>query len=99
MLTDLQLAREKQHEFELWARGHNKELKVDMSVQVLTTGFWPTYKVLSIQHVLHKVFVQGIDITLPEEMEQGVQVFKEFYEDTTKHRFVKTPFVESTCSL
>lgn len=45
MLTDLQLAREKQHEFELWSRSHNKEMKLDMSVQVLTTGFWPTYKV------------------------------------------------------
>ena len=47
MLTDLQVAREKQLEFEGWCRCHGKELQVDMSVQVLTTGFWPTYKVLS----------------------------------------------------
>ena len=45
MVTDLQLAREKQAEFDRWKRDNNKQLPVELSVTVLTTGFWPTYKV------------------------------------------------------
>lgn len=45
MVTDLQLAREKQREFDDWMKDHNREIGIDMGVQVLTTGFWPTYKV------------------------------------------------------
>lgn len=42
MVTDLQLAREKQAAFEAWKDAKGKALAVDMSVTVLTTGFWPT---------------------------------------------------------
>lgn len=45
MVTDLQLAKEKQADFERWKRDNNRQLPVEMSVTVLTTGFWPTYKV------------------------------------------------------
>ncbi len=34
--------------------------------QVLTTGFWPTYK--------------STDLALPKEMVEGVELFKRFYE-------------------
>jgi hypothetical protein len=40
--------------------------------QVLTTGFWPTYK--------------SIELALPREMVEGVELFKEFYEAENKHR-------------
>ncbi len=43
-MTDLQLAREKQAAFDDWKGGAAKELAIDLSVTVLTTGFWPTYK-------------------------------------------------------
>lgn len=46
-MTDLQLAREKQQAFEAWQKENEKSLAIDMSVQVLTTGFWPQYKVCS----------------------------------------------------
>ena len=49
MVTDLQLARDKQRLFEDWRREHTEECKplaMDLQVTVLTTGFWPTYKVL-----------------------------------------------------
>ena len=49
-MTDLQLAREKQAEFDRWKRDHNKQLPVELSVTVLTTGFWPTYKVCTVCH-------------------------------------------------
>jgi cullin 1 len=42
MVTDLQLAREKQQAFEAWKEAKGRELAVEMSVTVLTTGFWPT---------------------------------------------------------
>lgn len=48
-MTDLQLARDKQRLFEDWRREHTEECKplaMDLQVTVLTTGFWPTYKVL-----------------------------------------------------
>ena len=43
-MTDLQLAREKQADFDRWKRENNRQLPVELSVTVLTTGFWPTYK-------------------------------------------------------
>ena len=49
-MTDLQLAREKQADFDRWKRDNNRQLPVEMSVTVLTTGFWPTYKVNPLQH-------------------------------------------------
>ena len=45
MVTDLTLAREKQGDFERWKTYNDKALAIDVSVTVLTTGFWPTYKV------------------------------------------------------
>jgi cullin 1 len=45
MVTDLQLAREKQQAFEQWQRQNEKTAPLDLSVTVLTTGFWPNFKV------------------------------------------------------
>ena len=45
MVTDLTLAREKQQDFERWKDETNQEIPIDVNVTVLTTGFWPTYKV------------------------------------------------------
>ena len=47
MVTDLQLARDKQQNFDEWKREHaaDKPLTMDLTVTVLTTGFWPSYKV------------------------------------------------------
>ena len=44
MVNDLQLAREKQQQFDDWKSSSEKELSIELSVNVLTTGFWPTYK-------------------------------------------------------
>jgi hypothetical protein len=46
MVTDLQLAKDKQVAFDEWKRTQARKLPIDLSVTVLTTGFWPTYKVL-----------------------------------------------------
>ena len=53
MVTDLQLARDKQRTFEEWKRDNpdqGKPLAMDLQVTVLTTGFWPSYKVCA--HIL-----------------------------------------------
>lgn len=85
MVTDLQLAREKQQSFEQWKEARGRELAVDMSVTVLTTGFWPTYK--------------AMDLALPAEMVEGVEAFKEFYEGETKHRKLQWVYTQGTCVL
>ena len=46
-MNDLQLAREKQQQFDDWKKAGEKELAIELSVNVLTTGFWPTYKARS----------------------------------------------------
>ena len=48
MVTDLQLAREKQGMFDEWLKRRPRALPLDLSVTVLTTGFWPTYKALDL---------------------------------------------------
>lgn len=48
MVLDLSLAKEKQQNFEAWQRQEGRSLPIEMTVQVLTTGFWPQYKVRSL---------------------------------------------------
>jgi cullin 1 len=61
MVTDLQLAREGQTPFDEWlAEREGKKPGIDITVTVLTTGFWPTYKF--------------IELSLPQEMVNGVEV-------------------------
>lgn len=52
MVTDMALAKDFQQKFAQWAE--EKKPKVEISVNVLTTGFWPTYKF--------------VELTLPREM-------------------------------
>lgn len=68
MVQDLQLAKEKERAFNEWLERKNVKLPIDLSVTVLTTGFWPSYKAL--------------DINLPAEMLAGVEQFSRFHDDT-----------------
>jgi len=85
MLTDLQLARENQHLFQDWLDESSKEVGIDLTVTVLTTGFWPTYKF--------------VELALPQQMVVGVEVFKEFYETRTKHRKLTWIYTLGMCTL
>lgn len=71
MITDLTLARETQTSFLEHLAGARPG-GVDLSVTVLTTGFWPSYK--------------SFDINLPAEMVKCVESFKQFYTTKTNHR-------------
>ena len=62
MVNDLAMAREKTAAFVEWKQANNKKLPYDLSVNVLTTGFWPTYK--------------ATELNLPQEMIDGITMFK-----------------------
>jgi cullin 1 len=70
MVQDLQLAKEKERAFAEWAaKQRGAPLPLDLSVTVLTTGFWPTYKAL--------------ELALPEEMMAGVERFSAFHDEAS----------------
>ncbi|CAM9374818.1 unnamed protein product, partial [Heterosigma akashiwo] len=52
--------------------GGGAGVPLGFNVQVLTTGYWPTYKTL--------------DVRLPPELVRCTQVFKEYYDRKTSHR-------------
>ncbi|GAB2265216.1 hypothetical protein Dimus_000284 [Dionaea muscipula] len=86
MVTDLTLARENQTNFEdyLSSNPHTNP-GIDLTVTVLTTGFWPSYK--------------SFDLNLPAEMVKCVEVFKEFYQTKTKHRKLTWIYSLGICNI
>ncbi|XP_039005745.1 cullin-1-like isoform X2 [Hibiscus syriacus] len=86
MVTDLTLARENQASFEDYLRSNSAAHPgIDLTVTVLTTGFWPSYK--------------SFDLNLPAEMVKCVEVFKGFYETKTKHRKLTWIYSLGTCHI
>ncbi|KAL7172197.1 hypothetical protein ACSBR2_031818 [Camellia fascicularis] len=86
MVTDLTLAKENQNHFkEYLENSPNTNPGIDLTVTVLTTGFWPTYK--------------SSDLSLPAEMVKCVEVFKEFYQTKTKHRKLTWIYSLGTCNI
>ncbi|PPD75826.1 hypothetical protein GOBAR_DD27254 [Gossypium barbadense] len=86
MVTDLTLARENQASFEDYLRSNSAAHPgIDLTVTVLTTGFWPSYK--------------SFDLNLPAEMVKCVEVFKGFYETKTKHRKLTWIYSLGTCQI
>ncbi|XP_071719035.1 cullin-1-like [Rutidosis leptorrhynchoides] len=86
MVTDLTLAKDNQTQFsEYLSNNPNVNPGIDLTVTVLTTGFWPTYK--------------SYDLCLPQEMVKGVEVFKEFYQTITKHRKLTWIYSLGTCNV
>ncbi|XP_010269449.1 PREDICTED: cullin-1-like [Nelumbo nucifera] len=86
MVTDLTLARENQANFEEYlSTSPNANPGIDLTVTVLTTGFWPSYK--------------SFDLNLPAEMVKCVEVFKEFYQTKTKHRKLTWIYSLGTCNI
>ncbi|OVA15009.1 Cullin [Macleaya cordata] len=86
MVTDLTLARENQSGFEEYLKSNTHASPgIDLTVTVLTTGFWPSYK--------------SFDLNLPAEMVKCVEVFKEFYQTKTKHRKLTWIYSLGTCNI
>ncbi|CAL9074844.1 unnamed protein product [Musa acuminata var. zebrina] len=86
MVTDLTLARENQSNFEDYLNSNpHANPGMDLTVTVLTTGFWPSYK--------------SFDLNLPAEMVKCVEVFREFYQTKTKHRKLTWIYSLGTCNI
>ncbi|KAJ6847812.1 cullin-1-like isoform X2 [Iris pallida] len=86
MVTDLTLARENQSGFEEYLNNNTQANPgIDLTVTVLTTGFWPSYK--------------SFDLNLPAEMVKCVEVFREFYQTKTKHRKLTWIYSLGTCNI
>mmetsp|Transcript_8359 Transcript_8359/g.21552 ORF Transcript_8359/g.21552 Transcript_8359/m.21552 type:complete len:763 (+) Transcript_8359:378-2666(+) len=86
MVTDLQLAKDNQARFEEYLYSNpEKKPSIDLTVNVLTTGFWPSYPVP--------------DLSLPKPMAESIDVFKEFYDQKTKHRRLTWIFSLGNCQI
>ncbi|XP_058083893.1 cullin-1-like [Magnolia sinica] len=86
MVTDLTLARENQQNFESYLQENPQEnAGINLTVTVLTTGFWPSYK--------------PSDLNLPSEMIHGVEVFKKYFETKTPKRKLMWISSMGTCIL
>jgi cullin 1 len=72
MVTDMNLSSDMQSAFSDHLNEKEVKLETDLTVQVLTTGFWPTYK--------------SDDLNLPRELVQCIETFKAFYDQRTSHR-------------
>ncbi|ESR61419.1 hypothetical protein CICLE_v10018125mg [Citrus x clementina] len=86
------LARKSQTGFEKYLRyNKNAHAGIDLSVTVLATGFWPSYK--------------SSDLNRPSqmikciEMIKCVEVFKRFYETKTKHRKLSWIYSLGQCHI
>ncbi|XP_062028837.1 cullin-1-like [Rosa rugosa] len=86
MVKDVILSREWQTTFKEYLRSNpDANLGMDVTVTVLSTGFWPSYK--------------SIDVNLPAEMVKCVEVFKGFYASKTKHRKLTWVYSLGTCNI
>ncbi|XP_027117083.1 cullin-1 [Coffea arabica] len=86
MVTDLTLAKENQNHFQEYLNNNPVAAPgIDLTVTVLTTGFWPSYK--------------SSDLSLPEELVKCVEVFKDFYQTKTKHRKLTWIYSLGTCNI
>jgi cullin 1 len=77
MITDLSLATDidkafKEHKENSHTSATDEIRDLDFTVTVLTTGFWPSYSVHSVQ--------------LPAAMQKAMGVFQTFYSSRTQHR-------------
>lgn len=86
MVTDLTLAKEKQAGFEDYIVSNpHAHPGIDLTVNVLTTGFWPSYK--------------SSDLSLPEEMVKCVGSYKQYYESNNKKKKLNWISSLGSCNL
>jgi cullin 1 len=79
MMNDLAIGSDHHQEFEGFLKKQREQESavaisgnLEFSVQVLTTGYWPSYKVL--------------EITMPPQLVKCMNLFKVYYDSKTSHR-------------
>uniref|UniRef100_A0A7S4G457 Cullin family profile domain-containing protein n=1 Tax=Eutreptiella gymnastica TaxID=73025 RepID=A0A7S4G457_9EUGL len=75
MIVDKTLSAETHSNFMDYCRANNIELKIEFSAQVLTTGFWPAFKI--------------DNVNPPEILSNCMDLFKQFYDHKTQSRVLK----------
>ena len=83
MLADLAVGAQQKTEFE--QRMRSVDSKIEFGVQVLTTGFWPTYK--------------SPEVTLTEEMTKCMEVFKEWHDQKHQKRKLAWVMTQGSASV
>jgi cullin 1 len=85
MIKDQSLSDDLQKEFEKYCENKKKELPISFSPQVLTTGFWPSFKI--------------DQLTINDEFNTCLTIFKEFYDSRTESRTLKWVHSLGTCNV
>eukprot|EP00668_Euglena_longa_P006634 GGOE01007934.1.p1 GENE.GGOE01007934.1~~GGOE01007934.1.p1 ORF type:complete len:768 (-),score=215.88 GGOE01007934.1:675-2978(-) len=75
MIVDKGLSAETQKNFIEYCKQRGIDLKIDFSAQVLTTGFWPAFKIDT--------------LSSPEILSTNMDLFKQFYDHKTQSRVLK----------
>jgi cullin 1 len=83
MISDLAIGSDQRSEFENRMRSVNA--KIDFSVQVLTTGFWPTYKTPQ--------------LALTPQMTKCIEVFKDWHEQKHQKRKLEWKFSQGNATV
>mmetsp|Transcript_8938 Transcript_8938/g.17871 ORF Transcript_8938/g.17871 Transcript_8938/m.17871 type:complete len:753 (+) Transcript_8938:243-2501(+) len=83
MLADLAVGAQQKTEFE--QRMRSVESKLEFGVQVLTTGFWPTYK--------------SPEVTLTDEMKKCMEVYKEWHDQKHQKRKLAWVLTQGSASV
>ncbi|KAL0489730.1 cullin [Acrasis kona] len=85
MIKDKSLSEDLQNNFAEFVDSSKKKLEIDFTPQVLTTGFWPAFKI--------------DQLTIPEEFQSCLSSFKEFYDKRTESRSLKWVHSMGTCQV
>ncbi|XP_044974546.1 cullin-1-like [Hordeum vulgare subsp. vulgare] len=86
MVNDVTTARDNQANFEEYMRKQQESNhRVDLTVTVLTTGNWPSYKTSN--------------INLPSEMIKCVEMFKDYYNSKQKSRRLTWIYSMGNCNI
>mmetsp|Transcript_12715 Transcript_12715/g.18488 ORF Transcript_12715/g.18488 Transcript_12715/m.18488 type:complete len:743 (+) Transcript_12715:202-2430(+) len=83
MLNDLAVGADQKSEFDEKMKEHKS--KIDFSVQVLTTGFWPTYK--------------SVAISIPDEMNKCMEIFKTWHDKRHQQRKLSWQYTLGNASV
>jgi len=85
MIKDQSLSDDLQKDFETYCDGKKKVLPISFSPQVLTTGFWPSFKI--------------DQLTISEDFNSCLTAFKDFYDSRTESRTLKWVHSLGTCTV
>lgn len=85
MIKDKSLSEDLQNNFTEFVKNKERKLVIDFTPQVLTTGFWPAFKI--------------DQLVIPEEFQVCLTSFKEFYDSRTESRSLKWVHSLGTCQV